>query len=254
MKIVVCAKRAGVLGDDIEFTDDHRDVDPDYLDFALNEWDACALEEAIRMRDAGGGGEVLVLTVGEADSERELRRCLAMGADRAIRIWSDDLLRADPIVVAHALAEVIEREDSDLVLCGAQSGDSMQGATGAALGAFLGMPVVAVVNKIEYDPAARTAVVHRELEGGLVDVTEIRPPAVLTVQTGINEPRYVTMRAMQEAAERDIELRTPVATIDAAYRVRRMFALAKRRAVMIEGEPKELARRILEVVREAMLR
>src|SRR4029453_14061685 len=100
MKVVVCVKQVGSLGDEVEFTDDERDVDPDYLDYALNEWDSFATEEALRLRDATGDGEGVALTVGDEDAEDAMRRALAMGVDRGIRVWSDDLVGADPITVA----------------------------------------------------------------------------------------------------------------------------------------------------------
>ena len=94
MKVVVCVKQVAALGDEVEFTDDERDVDPDYLDLALNEWDTYATEEALRLREAAGDGEVVVVTCGGDEAEAALRRCLAMGADRAVRIESEAV---DPI-------------------------------------------------------------------------------------------------------------------------------------------------------------
>ena len=133
MKIVVCVKQVAVLGDEVEFTADERDVDPDYLDFALNEWDSYATEEALRIREGlgGEGDEVVVVSVGDEKVEDAMRRCLAMGADRAIRI--DYARSADPITVARLLAPVAERESPDLVFCGVQSSDGVQAATGPAL-------------------------------------------------------------------------------------------------------------------------
>src|SRR5512134_3322663 len=118
MKVVVCVKQVGSLGDEVEFTDDERSVDPDYLDYGLNEWDSFATEEALRLRETAGEGEVVAVSVGDEDTEDAMRRALAMGADRGIRVWSDDLAGADPITVARALAEVVRSESPDLVLCG----------------------------------------------------------------------------------------------------------------------------------------
>src|SRR3982751_806645 len=101
MKVVVCVKQVATLGDEVEFTDDERDVDPDYLDHALNEWDTYATEEALRLRESAGDGEVVVVSVGPEDAEEAMRRCLAMGADRGIRVHSEE--RLDPIQVARAL-------------------------------------------------------------------------------------------------------------------------------------------------------
>jgi electron transfer flavoprotein beta subunit len=197
MKIVVCVKQVGALGDEVEFTEDEREVDPDYLDYALNEWDSYATEEALRLREAAVDGEVVVVTVGDEEAEEAMRRALAMGADRGVRVWSDALAGADPITVAQALAEVVREQSPDLVLTGVQSSDAVQAATGTALAELLGLPRVAVVTKIEL--GSGTATVHRELEGGIVDVVEVDMPAVLTIQTGINEPRYATLRAIKQA-------------------------------------------------------
>jgi electron transfer flavoprotein beta subunit len=201
VKIVVCVKQVGSLGDEVEFTDDRRAVDPDYLDPLLNEWDAYATEEALQLRDAAGG-EVVVVTCGTDDAEDALRRCLAMGADRALRIDLEP--STDALAPARALARVIATEEADLVLCGAQSADLANAATPAALAGLLGFPCVAVVRKIELEGDARRAVVHRELEAGLVDVLEVYLPAVISVQTGINVPRYAALRAIRQAEEHEI--------------------------------------------------
>src|SRR6202521_5753307 len=107
MKIVVCVKLVKVLGDEVEFTPDGLDVDPDYLEYALNEWDACALEEGLRIRERIGEAEVVAVTAGDKRSEEALRRCLAMGADRALRVESFTL---DPISTARTLAAAVAPE------------------------------------------------------------------------------------------------------------------------------------------------
>jgi electron transfer flavoprotein beta subunit len=238
-----------VLGDEVEFTDDERDVDPDYLDFALNEWDTYATEEALRLVEAAGSGEVVVVSVGDEDAEDAMRRCLAMGADRGIRVEAER--RLDPIQVARALAEVVQSESADLVFTGVQSSDSVQAATGGALAGLLDMPSVAVVTNIELGDGKAT--VNRELEGGLVDVVEVDTPAVLTIQTGINEPRYATLRAIKQAEEKEIDVR-PVGDLgEPASRVRKMFVPPKGEgAEMLNGGAAEVARRIQEIVQEKL--
>jgi electron transfer flavoprotein beta subunit len=251
LKIVVCVKQVGALGDEVEFTDDERDVDPDYLDYALNEWDSYATEEALRLRDAAGDGEVVAVTVGDEDAEDAMRRALAMGADRGVRIWSDELAGADPITVARALADVVRSESPDLVLTGVQSSDAVQAATGTALAELLDLPRVAVVTKLEVGNG--TATVHRELEGGLVDVVEVDTPAVLTIQTGINEPRYATLRAIKQAEQKEIEVREPGDLGTPSSRVRRMFVPPKGEgAEMLDGDAAAVAQRIKEIVEERM--
>jgi electron transfer flavoprotein beta subunit len=246
-------KQVAHLGDEVEFTEDGRDVDPDFLDFALNEWDSYATEEALQLRErAGGEGEVVALSVGDDDSEDALRRCLAMGADRAVRVWSDGLRGADPIAIARALAPVVQREEPDLVLTGVQSSDAVQAATGAALAELLGLPRVAVVTEVSWDGRGN-ATVNRELEGGLVDVIDVDTPAVLTIQTGINEPRYANLRAIKQAEQQEIQVIEPEDSGEPAYRVRRMFAPPKGEgAEMLDGGPSEVAQRIAELLRERL--
>jgi electron transfer flavoprotein beta subunit len=249
MKVVVCVKQVAILGDEVEFTEDERDVDPDYLDFALNEWDTYATEEALRIVEAAGSGEVVVVSVGDEEVETCMRRCLAMGADRGIRVDAGRSL--DPIQVARALATVVEGESPDLVLAGVQSSDSVQAATGGALAGLLDMPSVAVVTKIELGEGKAT--VHRELEGGLVDVVEVDTPAVFTIQTGINECRYATLRAIKQAEEKEIDVRQPGDLGEQAQRVRKMFVPPKGEgAEMLDGGAAEVAQRIKELVQEKM--
>jgi electron transfer flavoprotein beta subunit len=249
LKVLVCVKQVAVLGDEVEFTEDERDVDPDYLDFALNEWDTYATEEALRLVEAAGSGEVVVASVGDEDVEDAMRRCLAMGADRGIRVDTDEKL--DPVQVARALAEVAQGESPDLVFAGVQSSDSVQAATGGALAALLELPSVAVVTKIELGDGKAT--VHRELEGGLVDIVDVDTPAVLTIQTGINEPRYATLRAIKQAEEKDIDVRQPGDLGEPAYRVRKMFVPPKGDgAEMLDGGAAEVAHRIQEIVQERL--
>jgi electron transfer flavoprotein beta subunit len=246
MKVVVCVKQVAALGDEVEFTDDERDVDPDFLDYALNEWDTYATEEALRLTEASGG-EVVVVSVGPEDVEDCMRRCLAMGADRGIRVESEENL--DPIQVARALAEVVQGESPDLVFTGVQSADAVQAATGTALAELLDLPRVAVVTKIEL--AEGKATVDRELEGGLVDVVEVDTPALLTIQTGINEPRYATLRAIKQAEEKEIEVRQPGDLGEPAYSVRKMFVPPKGEgAEMLNGSAADVAQRIKEIVEE----
>jgi electron transfer flavoprotein beta subunit len=252
VRIVVCVKQVGALGDEVEFADDERDVDPDFLDFALNEWDSFATEEALQIRERLGEGEVVVVTVGDEDSEDALRRCLAMGADRAVRIDGAELCR-DPVTLARALAPVVRREEPDLVFCGVQSSDAVQAATGVALAELLGLPRVAVVTKVDWDRDAGVARVNRELEGGLVDLVEVDTPALLTIQTGINEPRYANLRAIKQAEQKEIDVVEPEDVGEPAYRIRRMFVPAKGEgAEMLNGSPEAIAQRIKEIVGERL--
>jgi electron transfer flavoprotein beta subunit len=249
LKLVVCVKQVSVLGDEVGFTPDGRGVDPDYLDHALNEWDACAAEEALRIRERLGGGEVVAITAAPDGPQVGLRRCLAMGVDRAVRVESAAL---DPISTAHALAGAVRSESPDLVLCGVQSSDSVQGSTGTALAELLGLPRVAVVTRIDWGGSG-PATVSRELEGGLIDVVEVDTPALLTVQTGINQPRYATLRAIKQAEQKEIAVVPAANGGGPSYRVRRMFVPPKGKgAQILEGRPAEVARQIADLVKERL--
>jgi electron transfer flavoprotein beta subunit len=146
---------------------------------------------------------------------------------------------------------VVRAESPDLVLCGVQSSDAVQAATGAALAELLDLPRVAVVTKLELGDGS--AIVHRELEGGLVDVVEVDTPAVLTIQTGINEPRYATLRAIKQAEQKEIEVREPGELGPPAARVRRMYVPPKGEgAEMLDGDAASIAARIKELIGEKM--
>lgn len=259
MRFVVCVKQVAALDDEFEMLDDGSDVDPDFVERDLNEWDRFAVEAALQLRDAAGEGDVIVITVGDEEADEALLACLAMGADGAIRIWDDALAGADAMAVAGVLAAALRAETPELVLCGVQSSDSVNGATGVALAAHLGLPRVAVVRDLEYDAAGRQATVERELEGGLVEILRVQCPALLTVQTGINEPRYATLRAVKQAREKPLDvlgldavgLDTGAAGALAASRSRGLAHPEKTAgAQMLDGSPAEVAARIAEIVRE----
>lgn len=258
MKFVVPVKQVAALDGEFEILDGAR-VDPDSLDWALNEWDEFSLEAALRLRESSGAGEVVTVSVGDEEAEEGLYACLAKGADRAIRIWDDALAGADALGVARALAAVVGPEQPDLVLCGAQSSDAVNSATGVALAAHLGLPRVAVVTGIEL--GTDIATVRRELEGGTVERLRIALPALLTVQTGINEPRYANLRAIKQAHEKPLE-RLDLAAVGLAAeeieaaggaRVRRLARPDRAdTAEMLNGSPEAIAERIAGIVEERM--
>jgi electron transfer flavoprotein beta subunit len=257
MKIIVPVKEVAALDDEFELLDDGSGVDPDSVEWDLNEWDTFSLEAAMQIREAAGEGEVVAISVGDDPAEEGLRSALARGADRAIRIWDEALADADALAVARSLAAAIEPESPDLVLCGVQSSDAVNSATGIALAGYLGLPHVAVVKNIDLDSGAAT--VERELEGGLVELVRVRLPALLTIQTGINEPRYATLRAIKQAREKPLEVRSLAdlgldesAVASAAGSRRRRLAHPEKGegAQMLNGSTAEVAAKIAEIVRE----
>ena len=160
----------------------------------------------MELREAAGDGEVVAVTLGDEESEEALLSCLAKGADRAVRVADDGVATDDPLTVARVLAAAVARESADLVLCGVQSSDAVDGATGVALAGYLDLPHVAVVKGLEHEAGASGVVVERELEGGLVERLRVGLPALLTIQTGIDQPRYANLRAIKQAREKPLDV------------------------------------------------
>jgi electron transfer flavoprotein beta subunit len=260
MKLLVAIKQVAALDEDFEIRSDGKDVDPDFLIRDLNEWDDFSLEEAVRIKEAAATPvEVVVVSVGPEEVDETLRKCLAKGADRAIRVWHPAVAGSDPIAIARLLAAVATRESPDMLFAGVQSSDQSFAATGIATAALLDWPHAAVVSQLEYAPGARTAVVRRELEGGVLHEMAIECPAVLTIQLGINTPRYASLRSIKQAAAKPIEILTPeelgLAATDiggpgSLSRVRRMYIPDKGRAQQIDGTPAQQAARLAEIIRE----
>ncbi len=205
MKILVAVKEVAEAEDEFEI--DGLDIDERYLEYDLNEWDDYAIEEAVQIAEAGDDVEVVSVTVGEERTEETIRMALAKGVDRAIRVWDDTLAGADTLDVsakADILSAVVEAEDPDLVLTGVQANDDGYGATGVSVAEVAGYEWAAVVNDLELD--GDTAHVRRELEGGVEELTDVELPAVLTIQTGINEPRYASLRGIRQAQSKPLDV------------------------------------------------
>lgn len=206
MKVVVALKEVALVEDAFEIVDDR--IDDAHLDYELNEWDEYALETAVQLGEEGLVDEVVTVTVGPERSEETIRKALAKGADRSIRVWDSSLEERaflDSGAKSRILAGAVEREAPELVLTGVQSDDDMFGATGVALAARLGYAWAAVVNYLDLEADAEQISVHRELEGGIQEHTEVELPAVCTIQTGINEPRYASLRGIRMAQRAEIE-------------------------------------------------
>ena len=261
MKILVPVKQIAALDEDFELLEDGTGVDPDYLDYELNEWDDYSYEEALRIMEASEGDdiEVVPVTVGPEEADDALRRCLAKCGERGIRIWDDAIEGSDPSAIARILASVIEREKPDVVFAGTLSSDHAFAQTGMTIAAHLGWAHAAVINQLDLKPGDSSATIHRELEGGLEDRMTIDLPAVLTIQLGINEPRYASLRGIKQAKRKEIEVlsHTDLGLADedvgvqgSLSRVRRMVMPAKGQAEIIEGTSAEQAARLSEIIKE----
>jgi electron transfer flavoprotein beta subunit len=238
MKILVAVKQVAALDEDFEIRADGKDVDPDFLVRDLNEWDDFSLEEAMKIKESASAPvEVVAVCVGPEDADEG----------------------SDSIAIARLIAAVATREAPDLLFAGVQSSDHTFASTGIATAALLDWPHAAVVTSLTYTPGANTAVFRRELEGGVLHEMQIECPAVLTIQLGINTPRYASLRAIKQAAAKPIEVLTledlgvapvHVGESGSLSRVRRMYIPEKGRAQMIEGSIEEKAARLAQIIKE----
>ena len=204
MDIIVFVKRVPDTREaDIVFNSDSRSIVEKDLVFDINESDKYAVEAAVQLKEKLGG-TVTAITLGEANSEDVLRRCLATGVDKAVRLTDPAFNGSDAAAMARILAGAIKNMKYDLILTGVQASDSMQGQVGVAVAEYLGLPHCTLVNNLAIN--GNIARVHRELEGGLEDVLEVPLPAVFTIQTGINEPRYVSIMGIRKASRLEIKV------------------------------------------------
>ncbi len=254
METIVCVKWVPFTsGCRLSIAPDGRSIVQDELTFYMNEWDNYALEEAVRLKQAQGGS-VTALTVGPPEADNILFKCLASGADKAVRVWDPALAEADGRLVAQCLARVIETLPHDLVLAGALADDDAAAQVGGLLAALLGIPACSVVTRIEVGENA--LLVQREMEGGLAERYRMSSPCLLTVQTGINQPRYVTLRAILGAKKKGVEERgledlglSPQAAGQNRVRVKKLgLPELKSQAVFLPGPPEESAARLVDIL------
>jgi len=258
VKVLVTIKQVAEATDEFELSG--GDIDESYLSYDLNEWDNYALEEAVAFAEEEDDVEVVTVTVGPERSEETIRMALAKGADRAIRVWDEAIAERewlDAETKAELLAAVAREEDPDLVFTGVQASDDGFGATGVALAEKIGFEWAAVVNSLAIDREADGAHVHRELEGGVEELVDVELPAVFTVQTGINEPRYASMRGIRRAQGQPLEVRDMadigLSAADLDSPLRRLSARkpeSEGDATFFEGSHDETAGELAGVLRE----
>ncbi len=257
MDILVCVKRVpDTAENEIEIKADGTDIEQDDLVFSVNEWDNYAVEEAIQIRDKVGG-TVTVVTVGDEEAEEVLRREMAMGADNGLLLSDDAFEGSDGRGIASILKAGIEKGKYDLVLTGAQADDGAA-QVGGMLAAMLDWPYASLVNLIEVQDDS-TLKVGREIEGGNQEMNEIKLPAVLSIQTGINEPRYVGIRGIRKVASveipthgaGDLNVAADVTGADGA-RVRRLDYFTPELgegAEILEGSMEEKIDKLIEMLK-----
>jgi electron transfer flavoprotein beta subunit len=206
MEILVCVKRVPDTSEnEIEVNRDGTDIERDDLVYSVNEWDNYAVEEGIQIRDKVGGS-ITVVTVGDDEDEEVVRREMAMGADNGMLLSDDAFNGSDGKGIAAVLKAAVEKGNYDLILTGAQADDGA-GQVGGMLAAMLDWPYASLVNLLEVIDDKKIKV-GREIAGGNQEMNEIELPCVLSIQTGINEPRYVGIRGIRKVASLEIPVQT----------------------------------------------
>ena len=257
MDVIVCLKRVpDVTEIDLQVDQTGRRIKTEGLPYVINDWDNYALEEAVRIKEKLGG-KVIALTVGTEPDEEVLRRALALGADEAIRITDPELEEADPYLTARALAEAIRKLPHDLILTGVQASDDGYAQVGPTIAELLGIPHVTLVTGIEEITEGK-AKVKRELEGGLEERLQVELPALLTIQTGINEPRYVSILGIKRVARREIKVLDLEALglkgTQPKTSIQRLFLPpVGEGAEILKGSLEEIADRVLEILEKGGL-
>ncbi len=208
MKVLVPVKRVIDYNVKVRVKADGSGVDLANVKMSMNPFDEIAVEEAIRLKEAGKAEEVIAVSIGVKQSQETLRTALAMGADRAILIEATDDVHTDiePLAVAKLLAAVVKAEQPGLVLTGKQAIDNDMNATGQMLSALLGWSQATFASKVEID--GDNAKVTREVDGGLQTIS-VKMPAIISVDLRLNEPRYASLPNIMKAKKKPLDEKTP---------------------------------------------
>ena len=242
---VVCIKQVADTETRVKVAADGKTLDPAGVTWILNPYDEFALEQALRFKEAGAGGEVVALSLGGAGVIATLRNALAIGADRAIHL-KVDAVQPDSLQVARALADELKGLAPQIVWFGKQAVDADQSQVPPMTAELLGMPCVTVVAKIEL--AGTTATVEREVEGGR-EVVSVPLPACFSTDKGLNEPRYASLKGIMAAKKKPIDEKA--VTLAAPALELTAMAMPKTRAAgRIVGQGLDGVNELVRVLRE----
>jgi electron transfer flavoprotein beta subunit len=247
MKIGVCVKQVPAKDAPLTIAEGAVWIRESDIGFETNEPDGFALEEALRLKEKHGG-EVVAISMGPERSKQTIKEALAKGADRGIHIADNSFFKLDPLNSARSLAAAIKAENFDLILTGLQSDDQGFGQTGVLLAELLGRPHATIIMAIEITDSRMN--LKRELEAGWFQWVELSLPAVITIQSGINKPRYATLKGIMAAKKKEIATieRASLGVPDApTQRIERIYIPQKtKKTEFLTGQPKEVAAKLVE--------
>ncbi|MBZ5501418.1 MAG: electron transfer flavoprotein subunit beta/FixA family protein [Acidobacteriia bacterium] len=247
MKIGVCVKQVPAKDAPLAIIEGGGWIRETDIGFETNEPDGFALEEALRLKEKHGG-EVVAISMGPERAKQTIKEALAKGAERGIHVADNEFYKLDPLTAARSLAAAIQNENFDLILTGLQSDDQGFGQTGVLLAELLGRPHATIIMQIEATDGRLK--LKRELEAGWFQWVELPLPAVLTVQSGINKPRYATLKGIMAAKKKEITTvdRASLGVSDArTQHVERIYVPQKtKKTEFLTGQPKEIAAKLIE--------
>src|SRR5215213_3327425 len=236
MKIIVLMKQVANKDAVLRVAADEKWIDESTISQQTNESDGYALEEALRLKEAKGDGEVVVCTLGGQSAKTALKDALARGADRAIHVVADNVKQLSPFQIAKAIADAIRDENADLVFTGLQSDDASYGQTGVILAELLGIPHATIVIEVDRASLNGSLRVKRELESGWYQWFKYQLPSLLTIQSGISQIRYASLKGIMAAKKKEIREVTP--TIDAfgsSQKIQKVYLPLKTKQTQILG-------------------
>ena len=248
MKIAVCIKQVPTRDWQPRLNDDKTWIREQDASFEMNEPDAYALEEALRLKEKHQG-EVVVCSAGPARVAQVIREALARGADRAIHVEDDGLASADAFVTCDALAAAMKDEQFDLILTGLQSDDQGFAQVGVILAERLGRPHATIIMEVQVQDSSLR--VKRELEGGWFQWVAMPLPAVLTIQSGINQLRYATLKGIMAAKKKEIRKAAPAGAAASRQKILSLYVPEKgKKTQMLGGSPAEAAKELVRKLRD----
>ena len=248
MKIGVCIKQVVSRDWPLRVNDSATWISDGDASFEMNEPDAYALEEALRLKEQQGG-EVVVCTAGPARAAQVIREGLARGADRGIHVQSEQMDFADAMTLGSSLADALKPEAFDLILTGLQSDDQGFGQVGVVLADQLDMSHATIIMEVIVKEGGLR--VKRELEGGWFQWIEMPLPSLLTIQSGINQLRYATLKGIMSAKKKSINTIEKESQINSQQRILELYVPEKEKTTqLISGDPAEAATELVRVMRE----
>jgi electron transfer flavoprotein beta subunit len=237
MKIIVLMKQVANKDAVLRVSGDEKWIDESNISQQTNESDGYALEEALRLKEAKGEGEVVVCTLGAQSAKTVIKDALARGADRAIHVVVDEPNKLSPFQIARAIADAVRDENADLVFTGLQSDDASYGQTGVILAELLGIPHATIVIEVDRASLNGSLRVKRELESGWYQWFKYQLPALLTIQSGISQIRYASLKGIMAAKKKEIRDVTPqVESFGSAQKIEKVYLPLKTKQTQMLGD------------------